>query len=159
MREAPSLHALIIGDGPSEFIDGIKEHIRREGFAARVRWVGVVPNHELPRYYAASDFGVWPKRSSLTMLEAQACALPIVVSDFPAAAERVQDGGGLVFPEGDSKALSATINRLVTDSEERLRMGRKGLEVVRQTVDYRVLSRRFIALAFRESNPVSVGGP
>ena len=49
-----------------------------------------------------ADVGVWPKQCSLTMLEAMACSLPIIISRTSGVSERVIDGkNGFLYTEGD----------------------------------------------------------
>lgn len=52
-----------------------------------------VPVHELGDFYRASDVGVWPTQESLSMLDAAACALPIVANHTMTAPERLEGNG------------------------------------------------------------------
>lgn len=64
---------------------------------------------------------------SIALLEACACALPIVATSVGGNAEIVADGlSGFVVPERDPKALSAGILRLLEDPGRAAEMGRAG---------------------------------
>ncbi len=48
--------------------------------------------------------------SSVSLMEALACGLPVLVSDIPANREWITDGAnGWLFPDGDADALAAKI--------------------------------------------------
>lgn len=69
----------------------------------------------------------------LVMVEAMAAGLPVVATATGGAREIVEDGvtGKLVIPE-DWHSLSEAISSLLTDEEQRRRMGTKGLERARK---------------------------
>jgi glycosyltransferase involved in cell wall biosynthesis len=59
----------------------------------------------------------------LTVIEANACAVPVVASRSPGLLESVRDGEtGLLVPHGDPAALAAALTRLLTRRDERLSM-------------------------------------
>ena len=75
-----------------------------------------------------SDIAVLPARSREGMpralLEAAACARPLVVSDVPGNRSFVRDGiEGLIVPPEDSDALADALIRLVNDPALRMRLG------------------------------------
>jgi glycosyltransferase involved in cell wall biosynthesis len=59
-----------------------------------------VPVRELGEFYRAADIGAWPTQESMSMLDAAACGLPIIVNDTIAAVERI-DGNGLKYKLGN----------------------------------------------------------
>jgi glycosyltransferase involved in cell wall biosynthesis len=65
------------------------------------------------------------------LLEAAACALPIVATDVPGCREivRAGDNGFLVSPR-DSESLAKAIAALFKDPALRARMGARGREIV-----------------------------
>ena len=89
------IRGLFVGDGPQR-----EEIAELAGCTIHsfVSW------DQLPDYYRAADIGVWPTQESMSMLDAAACGLPIVVSDRLAATERVE-GNGLQYREGDAGRL------------------------------------------------------
>jgi glycosyltransferase involved in cell wall biosynthesis len=88
------------------------------------------PYPELGRYYRAADVGVWPCQESISMLDAAACGLPIVVGDRIKARERYE-GNGLTFAENDPSALAEQLMRL-RDSSLRSQLGHAGVDKMRR---------------------------
>jgi glycosyltransferase involved in cell wall biosynthesis len=76
---------------------------------------------------AAADVLVLPSLSEgrpNVVLEAQACALPVVATAVGGTPELVEDGvHGLLVPPGDSNALAGSLRRLVSDEDLRRRLG------------------------------------
>jgi glycosyltransferase involved in cell wall biosynthesis len=94
--------ALFMGNGPQ--LDEIK---LKKGCLVH----DFVPYHELPKYYALADIGVWPRQESTSMLDAASCGLPIVISQNVQAKERVE-GNGLTYIENDVQDLSNELLKL-----------------------------------------------
>lgn len=64
---------------------------------------------------------------SLSVLEAMAVGLPVIVSRVSGAAEAVLDGEtGFVVPIGDSRALAAAMQRMIADPQIAKAFGRSG---------------------------------
>jgi glycosyltransferase involved in cell wall biosynthesis len=103
----PNLKLLLVGDGP------LKAAIMDRLAAAPERLVapGYAKYSELPLYYAISDLFVHPAQSEpygVSVQEAMACGLPVIVSDkVGAAADFLEPGvNGDVFPLGDCDHLT-----------------------------------------------------
>jgi glycosyltransferase involved in cell wall biosynthesis len=65
------------------------------------------------------------------LLEAAACGLPIVASDIPGCRAIIQhEENGLLVPPGDAGALARALQRLISDSDLRGRMGQIGRQIV-----------------------------
>lgn len=84
---------------------------------------------ELGRYYRAADIGVWPCQESISMLDAAACGLPIVVGDKIKAVDRYE-GNGLTYVENDPQSLAEQLIRL-QDRRLRAELGARGVEKMR----------------------------
>lgn len=132
---------LIVGSGDAEYVRRITVLSAQSG---RIRLLPGVPNSELPNFYCAADLGCWPRASSLTALEAMACRLPVIVSDQPAAAERVRFGGGLTYREGDVTALVSALTLLLSNDGLRRRMGLDAERAVGQHFSWMALARQFL---------------
>jgi glycosyltransferase involved in cell wall biosynthesis len=91
----------------------------------RARWRARVDVVDVWRH---ADFLVLPGRGggalSQALLEAAACARPLIVSDVPGSRHFVRQGvEGLIVPPADVGALADAMQQLATDAEMRVRMG------------------------------------
>lgn len=83
---------------------------------------------KLPRFFRAADIGVWPTQESMSMLDAAACGLPIVVNDTLKAVERIE-GNGLSYRLNDCDDLVRVLLSL-RSPERRSELGGCGAERV-----------------------------
>jgi alpha-1,3-rhamnosyl/mannosyltransferase len=100
------------------------------GVADLVRFLGFVPDDDLPALYAQALGFIFPSHREgfgLPVLEAMAVGTPVITSDDPALRELV-DGAGLEFPRGDPGGLAARMVSLAGPDEERRRLGRLAAE-------------------------------
>jgi rhamnosyl/mannosyltransferase len=84
-------------------------------------------------------------------LEAQACGKPVVSTDLPTGVPYVNLDGvtGIVVPPRDSKALNKAINRLLTDSELRSRLGENAKKRVEREFNFDLMIKRILSI-YRE---------
>jgi glycosyltransferase involved in cell wall biosynthesis len=126
----PACRLLIVGDGPQRA--GLEALTRELGIAERTEFAGAVPHADVPRWLNRLDIYAAPSRLDsesfgVAVIEASACALPVVVSDAGGLPEVVRDGEtGLVVPRDDVPALQAALLRLVQDAPLRARLGGAG---------------------------------
>ena len=88
------------------------------------------PHCELGAFYRCSDIGVWPTQESMSMLDAAACGLPIVVNHTVQATERFE-GNGLTYQLNNLEDLVAALRRLQA-KPLRESLGRNGADKVRR---------------------------
>lgn len=89
----------------------------------RLRWLGFVPDDDLPALYAAATIVVYPSRYEgfgLPVLEALACGTPVVTSDVGSLAE-IFEGRAWLVPTGSPDAWGWALTRLLDDADERRR--------------------------------------
>jgi teichuronic acid biosynthesis glycosyltransferase TuaC len=111
----------LIGDGPDRA--RLESVARETGVAQRVRFVGQVPQSELPRYYSAADALVlassregWPN----VLLEAMACGTPVVASRVGGTPEVITSAAaGVLFEPRTVEALAAAIRGLLENPPAR----------------------------------------
>ena len=100
----------------------------------------------MPALFASVDVVVLPSyREGLPkgLIEAAACALPLVTTDVPGCREVVSDGvDGLLVPPRDAVALARAIARLADDPELAARLGAAAREKALSQFDERIVIRR-----------------
>jgi N-acetyl-alpha-D-glucosaminyl L-malate synthase BshA len=117
---------LLVGDGPLRpDLEGL---VRQLGIATRVRFLGV--RSDVPDVLRAADVFALTSVSeaaSLTLLEAMACAVPVVVTEVGGNPEMVRhEVEGLLVPRGDAAAAAAALLRLLDDPAEAAVLGAAG---------------------------------
>ena len=119
----------IVGNGA--LAEAVRSEIERLDVGERVRWFPF--EGAMGRYLAALDVFVLPsawEAFPISLLEAMACAVPVVATDVGGVREAVGNGvtGRLVAP-GDEAALAAALAELLGDGDLRSRMGAAGERV------------------------------
>ena len=104
---------LVVGDG--ELRENVEKECRQKSL--KVKFVGRVPNDEVPYYMNAMDVMILPSRNEgwpCVVLEAQACGVAVVGSSNGGIPEAIGDGG-MVVEEGENfekRFAEAVINLL-----------------------------------------------
>lgn len=101
--------------------DSLVERARDRGVSHLVEFDdSYLPVAALASLVATADVVLLPYDSkeqvtSGVLIEAVAAGRPVVSTSFPHAVELLQDGPGLVVPQGDSAALAQALRRVITD--------------------------------------------
>jgi glycosyltransferase involved in cell wall biosynthesis len=132
-------------DSPASLLESEIQRLMKPGI---IEWLG--PTEDVLSVWRSSHIAAFPSQYRegvpLALLEAAACARPIVSTDTPGCREVVQDGvNGILVPQGDSRSLADALEQLARDPALRVRMGREGRSrverfftkelIVRQTLD------------------------
>jgi glycosyltransferase involved in cell wall biosynthesis len=139
LRRGVEFRLTLIGGGPEE--GAIRAAVAARGLANRVELRG--PQSELAVLQAMARAHVFAMSSLMeglpvVLMEALAMELPVVAPDITGIPELVREGEtGLLYPAGDWKQLAARLERLATDPEIRVRLGRAGKERVLRDFDVR----------------------
>ena len=146
---------VVVGEGP--YRDRLDAHLARLGLAGDIRFVGqqrdVVPWLQALDLFTLPSYG--EEGVPQAIMQAMACALPVVSTSVGAIAEAVEAAvTGLIVPPRDALALGAALARLREDPGLRRRFGaaararaqeRFGLDAMldrMETVFRRVLGQR-----------------
>ena len=142
---------LILGGGESVFLNKIKTIVDNE-LGEKVLFHPPVQNRYLQDYYCAADLGVWPGDLSLTIIEAMACGLPIVLPEHLAKGKGqttkhlVKYKNGLQFKRGNISELAEKITYLLSHSTERKIMGKASLSLAKKEFSWRKVALQHIWL-------------
>src|SRR5207302_3254855 len=118
--EGLPVQLFVVGHGPysEAFAQSLPEAV----------FTGYLRGKELATAYASADIFVFPSTTDTfgnVILEAQACGVPVIVSDSGGPKELVEDGmNGLITRSRDVEDFARAIRALVTDPALRERMGR-----------------------------------
>lgn len=152
-RRVPRLMYLVAGTGPDR--PRLERLARTLGVADRVRFLGQIPNEQLPQYYSAADVFVMPAREAppdvegfgLVFLEANACGTPVIGARSGGIPDAIQHGTtGLLVPPSDAEALADAAARLLTDPERAERLGRQGRHRAQHEASWDHIAQRIHAL-------------
>ena len=138
----------LVGGIPDE---GERSHAEvRDALPPQADLHGPVDPADIPKTYAAADvfcLPSWWEAMPLTVLEAQAAALPVVASDVGDVATMVDDGvTGTLVPPRDPAALADALRPLLRDTERRRRLGAAAQARMRTEFDVDPLLRRLATL-------------
>jgi glycosyltransferase involved in cell wall biosynthesis len=143
--KVPNICVLLIGSGSLE--GKLRELVEELKLEPVVKFIGEVPNREMPGYLNASDLYVSSSLSdgtSNSLLEAMACGLPVVVTDVPAILEWVTNGeNGFVVPRQSVEELAEAIIHLLKNEDIAIEMGKKNLEIAKERADWDKNFRKF----------------
>ncbi|MFX0152236.1 MAG: glycosyltransferase family 4 protein [Candidatus Hodarchaeota archaeon] len=130
-KEFSDLRVILCGTGSLN--NDFRNFIRSHGLEEVVHFPGFVPRDSLPFYYAAADIYISSSISdgtSLSLLEAMAMGLPVIVSEIPAILEWVKhDYNGYVFPSQNEEALKSCIKQLIVDLKLRKKFSRMNKQI------------------------------
>ncbi|HEY3344604.1 MAG TPA: glycosyltransferase [Anaerolineaceae bacterium] len=137
-HERPAVRLLLPGSGSQGA--AIRTILSEGGVLDRAAFPGVLPLADLPDVYRAADVYLSASHSdgsSVSLLEAMACAKPALVSDIPGNREWItHDKTGWTFPDGDDGALAEAILRAVDCPSQLAPMGQAARTLIERSADW-----------------------
>ncbi len=104
------------------------------GLTEQVIFPGFIPEADLPQWYRAAEFFVYPsflEGFGLPVLEAMACGTPVICSDAGSLVEVAGDAAW-TFPATDVDTLAQSLHSLSTQAELRAELRTRGLQRAQQ---------------------------
>jgi glycosyltransferase involved in cell wall biosynthesis len=145
LLRVPEARLLIVGDGPERAT--LRRQVQRAGLDHRVVFAGRIDDEcERVDILRASDVVLLPSYGEalpIALIEASACARPVVATDVGGVREVVSDdlSGTLVLP-GDIAAIAEAVMDLLEDPGRRARMGKAGRILVEERFNMYSWARR-----------------
>lgn len=133
-EKLPEARLVIIGDGPHK--PALERESRRLGLGESIEFRGYMDHEELIEFLNRAHLllNTSPKEGwGLTVVEANACGLPVVASNRPGLKDSVRDGvTGYLVEYGDDAALAYAALQLLEEGERWRRMSDNALERVKE---------------------------
>lgn len=106
---------------------------------------------DLAQFYQAADLALYPKQCSLSFFDVQACGLPVILEDGHVNRNRVQNGNGLVYAQGDTADFIEKIQTCIDmDPAEIRAMGENARTMIMEQFDYNTVARQYTEILERE---------
>ena len=145
--DIPQARLVLIGDGDAR--PELEALAGRLGVGDRVTFAGYVTEEEKVRLLNAMRVVVNPSAKEgwgLTVVEANACGVPVIASDVPGLRDSVlADKTGCLYEYGDIARLSELLKTVLVDDEMHARLAAGALEWA-QTFDWEVSASRMLRL-------------
>jgi glycosyltransferase involved in cell wall biosynthesis len=133
--------AIFIGAGKEEIINDIKKY-------HYVQVLNFIPGNELPIHYKMADIAVWPNSITTSMLDAAACAKPVIVSDSVYAYDEVdgkQEGKpkmiAAFFETGNHLDLVSKLEKFANENERKT-AGNKAMQYITDNLSWDKLAEK-----------------
>jgi len=123
-------YGLVIVWAHSHLADGLSGQVSRLGLNGKVQFLANVNNEDLGLLYNSASLFVFPslyEGFGLPLLEAMACGAPVVAANTSSIPEIAGDAA-LLFNATNAKEMAATIAQVLSDSEVKSNLVRKGLK-------------------------------
>jgi glycosyltransferase involved in cell wall biosynthesis len=147
VRTEQPVELVVIGSARSG--GPVADAIERYSLAGAVRFTGRVSDAELVHHLRSAELAVVPslfEGFSLPLVEAMACATPVVATTGGALPEVAGPDGetALLVPPGDAQALAVAIARALSEPDLRTRLGAAGRARVEQRYTWRAAAARTV---------------
>jgi glycosyltransferase involved in cell wall biosynthesis len=147
----PAFHLRLIGAGPGR--PALEAQVAALHLEGRVQFVAPMPPAQVAQQYCQLDAlvlpslttPVWKEQFGRVLTEAMACRVPVVGSSSGAIPE-VVDEAGLIFPEGEARALADCLRRLQSSPELRQALVDQGEARVRRRYTQSVIAQDTVAV-------------
>ena len=126
-EKVSDVELILIGDGPyREELENITKQLKLND----VKFMGFVSFNKLPECFNACSVFVNPTMQQngydLTIIEAMACAKPVVVSDLGSVPTAVNSKNGILIKPGDIQELSNACIKLLENRKLSSELGKQG---------------------------------
>jgi glycosyltransferase involved in cell wall biosynthesis len=149
--QRPGVRLAIVGDGPQR--EALGQQVDRLGIGERVLFAG--NRDDVAPWLQAFDVFCLPSYANegvpQSLMQAMACALPVVTTAVGSIPEIVTDGiNGVIVPTEDAQALTRALEALLGDEARRRTLGTRALADARERFGAERMVERMIDV-FREA--------
>jgi len=149
LKHSSAAALYIIGSGPEQ--QHIERLIQKLQLDNRVTLLPAL--NDIRPYYQCSDIFVMPsfhEGISNSVLEAMACALPVVATNVTGNTDLVRDRhNGLLVPADNAPALAAALDELLDNPDKAREMGARGQHIAQTQYCFKEMMDHYCALYAR----------
>jgi glycosyltransferase involved in cell wall biosynthesis len=149
MAHAPNAHLLIAGNDEENYTPVLEALADSCGVRRRTHFLGPVFGSEKWRLIGAADVFALPSYSEnfgIAVLEAMACAVPVVVTPEVGLADAVRETGAGVVVEGNAEAVGRALAELIADPQRRRALGSAGRKAAAERFSWPAIAEQMEAL-------------
>jgi glycosyltransferase involved in cell wall biosynthesis len=144
-KEHKDVKLRIVGNGPDK--PRLKKLAKTLKIEDKVIFEGLVPHTQMPKYYQRCDIFCFPTLGEpfgKAIIEAMACAKPVIASNIGGPAEIIQNKKtGLLVPPAQPKILATRINELLDDKTKIKQMGANARKTVTEKYSWEKISETY----------------
>ena len=147
LRKNSAAMLYIFGDGSLR--NNLTAMAEKLGIASNVKFMGAVPNDEMPQYFSAADIivlpSVWQEPFSRVVIEAMALGKAIIATKTGGSVEAISNGsnGVLVKPK-NSKEIADAINYLLENPKEAARLGKNASQFAARNFSGKAVAKKHL---------------
>ena len=156
IRENSKVKLLIVGKGDARYIKFLRKLSIDMGIIENVIFHPWVDRKTLNSFYSASDIGVWPGLSSISIVDAASSGLPLIIARYPVETYAVENGNGFMFEIDIVKELEKYLRMLIYDEKLRKTMGHKSRELVEHKLNWKTITLQYLHAYSEALNRVRV---
>lgn len=145
---------VIIGEGDQRKL--LENLSNKLGLKSSLRLPGWAKYDELLYYYNVCDVFILPSvrdeegnldDQSVSVVEAMACAKPVITTDFPGYKIVIRDGeNGFLIPEKNSNMISKSVLKLINSSKLRSKMGKASRDLILKKFSWKAIGKQYTYL-------------
>lgn len=131
VKNEPQTHLVIVGQGQEEL--NLRKLVKKLALEKSVHFTGKLDNKVVPSSYSDADIFVFASSSEtqgLTVLEAAASGLPLVVVDDPAFSDIALENKNALKSPLDQKIFAQSVVQLLSQPEMRKKFGENSVKIV-----------------------------
>lgn len=143
-RTHPTATLVVAGDGPPDLVQSLRSRADGLGIGRKVQWVGFVRAERKAALLQQASLFVLPSASEnfgVAAAEAMAAGLPVVVSKGVGISDIIAEAGAGLIVEAAVEQIASAIARLLSDEDERRRMGLAGHTLVAEKLSLEAMGR------------------
>jgi L-malate glycosyltransferase len=137
-------HLVLVGNGSEE--ENLKKFANELKIGERVSFLGL--RYDLPDIYPLFDLftlSSLTEGTSLSLLEAQSCGVPAIVTEVGGNSSIIKDGvNGFLCASGDHDTMAAKIHQLLNNDAERLKMKISAREKILTEFDMNSMMKKYL---------------